>query len=80
MGRKCEGCEWWDVMLVDNALQAPTDNGLCRKGRAEYVSGFGRWPVVKRFDWCGEYQEIGGISDKARDIYERNRSIVDLDI
>jgi hypothetical protein len=58
MERKCEGCEWWDVVLACNEAKTPTNYGLCRKGRPEYLlmNSRGCWPNVKRFDWCSEYE------------------------
>jgi hypothetical protein len=64
MERKCEGCEWWDVVLACNEAKTPTNYGLCRKGKPEYVNGGGRWPIVGRFDWCGEYKVIPKMPEK----------------
>jgi len=52
---ECKGCRYFKP-------DRDTGMGLCRKEAPRWVPGDnsyrGRWPVVRKNDWCGEFKEI----------------------
>ena len=61
-GRSCRTCDYWYHTKDRNYDAGPDDIlGQCR---AHTPPSLDNWPLSYGFEWCGEYKEAPGMTEK----------------
>ena len=73
---KCIECRWYDNKH-ESLKELAVDNGYCRKHKPiPILKGdryYGTWPIVNRYDFCGEYRE--GNMDSMKIGYDKEHDV-----